>query len=144
MRCQTLVARTCFSGSRPVKRGTCFWRVCGRPLDRWVIYASNATRAGPRDIVEIYGEFGVYTLSEFQPTAFSQSNARNHVGQPREDHQDDTQQPSPPQCRFSLYIAWYVKRYSEAHILKLAKFDCKQLPSAKINFDHGYICTEKQ
>ena len=52
--------------------------MCGRPLDRWVIYASNA-RGTATDIFEIYGEFGVYILSELQPTAFSQSNARNHV-----------------------------------------------------------------
>ena len=35
---------------------------------------------------------------------------------PTEDHQDDTQQPYPPQYRFSLYIAWLVMRYSEVHI----------------------------
>ena len=33
-----------------------------------------------------------------------------------EDHQDNMQQPSPPQCRLSLCIAWLVKRYSEARI----------------------------
>ena len=51
---------------------------------------------------------------------------------PTEDHQDDTQQPSPPQFHFSLHTAWLVKRYSDCYACRSSSSEGRCAPTHDI------------